>query len=276
MHHLTVFRVILGTYLFSVFARLIPWGADLYSRVGLLADFRHNPTHAFVPFNPLYHWDAPLVVQGVLAALALLALLLALGVFPRVAAGLLWLGWALLWHRNVFTLNPSVPFIGFLLLALLFTPRGVKGPLPRDLARVVWIVVMVGYSWSGITKLASPSWQSGEALGYVLSGPLARDVPWVEALVALPLLTKLLTWGTLALEVLAGPLALSRRLRPLVWLALVGLHLGILATVQFAELTLGMLVVHAFAFDSAWLHTVRRWVGRRAPASTQAPALAAR
>ncbi|MEZ4465302.1 MAG: hypothetical protein R3F43_12660 [bacterium] len=48
------------------------------------------------------------------------------------------------------------------------------------------------------------------------------------------------------------------RLRPWSWLSLVGLHLGILASVQFAELTLGMLVVHLFAFDPAWLPRRRR------------------
>lgn len=33
------------------------------------------------------------------------------------------------------------------------------------------------------------------------------------------------------------------------------MHLGILALVDFADLTLGMLVAHAFTFDPAWVRT---------------------
>jgi len=42
------------------------------------------------------------------------------------------------------------------------------------------------------------------------------------------------------------------------------MHLGILALVAFAELTLGMLLVHAFTFDPAWLP--RRNAGAASPA----------
>ncbi|MEZ4474024.1 MAG: hypothetical protein R3F60_25210 [bacterium] len=250
---LSLARVALGLYLAVVLARLLPWAEDLYGQRGVLGDVTLSPLHGVLP-AALHAWDvAPAVFVGALVALALA---LAAGLFPRVAAVLLWAGWALLWHRNVFTLNPAVPCLGFLLLAVAATPG--RGAMPRDVWRVVTIVLAVGYTWSGLTKLDSPSWRSGEALGLILGGPLARDVPWVAALQASPALTTLLTWGTLAVELLALPLAASRRLRPWSWLSLVGLHLGILASVQFAELTLGMLVVHLFAFDPAWLPRRRR------------------
>ena len=244
---LTLARVALGLYLAAVFARLLPWAEDLYGRAGVLADPALNPTARVMPAF-VYAWDA--APTAFVAGLLGLALALAAGLWPRPVAALLWLGWALLWHRNVFTLNPAVPFIGFLLLALVATPG--RGAMPRDVWRVITLVLAVGYTWSGFTKLDSPSWRSGEALGLVLGGPLARDVPWVEALRSAPGVLRVLTWSTLALELLALPLAASRRLRPYAWLALVGLHLGILATVQFAELTLGMLVVHLFAVDPRW------------------------
>jgi predicted DCC family thiol-disulfide oxidoreductase YuxK len=75
-----------------------------------------------------------------------------------------------------------------------------------------------------------------------------------EGLLALPeaaLMT--LTWGTLAVELLFAPLALWGRSRPWIWLALVLMHLGLLTVVDFADLSLGMLMLHLFTFDPAWL-----------------------
>lgn len=256
MQPLKLFRIALGLYLTCVLARLLPWAADLYSNQGVLPDFQMNPTHGYIA-NLLYVWDSPLAAQLFVGSLLGAAICLTIGVLPRVMAVVLWAGWAMLWHRNVFTLNPALPFIGFLLLTFPFLPRGVRsGAMPRDVWRVIWIVMAVGYTWSGVTKLMSPSWVSGDALTHVLSGPLARDVPWVHWL-AQSDLTRLMTWGTLGLELLFVPLALWRRTRPWIWLAAVGLHIGILATVQFAELTLGMLVVHLATFDVQWLRGFR-------------------
>ncbi len=121
---------------------------------------------------------------------------------------------------------------------------------------VAWAVLAIGYSYSGATKLVSPSWVDGTALRFVIAGPLARPTPLRDALLSLPApLFAVMTWGALALELACAPLGLIKRLRPWLWLALVGMHLGILALVDFADLTLGMLVAHAFTFDPAWART---------------------
>jgi predicted DCC family thiol-disulfide oxidoreductase YuxK len=61
------------------------------------------------------------------------------------------------------------------------------------------------------------------------------------------------TWSALGLELLFAPLALFRRIRPWIWLAMIGLHLGLLVMVDFADLTLGMLLIHFLTFDPAWI-----------------------
>jgi hypothetical protein len=130
---------------------------------------------------------------------------------------------------------------------------------------VLWIVMALGYSYSGYTKLISPSWVDGTALYHVLHNPLARDTPLRELLVALPMpLLKLKAWGALAAELAFAPLALSRRLRPYLWLAMVAMHVGLLLLIDFADLTLAMLVVHGFTFDPGWLTDLRRprWFAR--------------
>ena len=68
-----------------------------------------------------------------------------------------------------------------------------------------------------------------------------------------PIFLKLATWGVLALELLFVPLALFRATRPWIWLAMTLLHLGLAVIINFADLTAGMLVLHFFTFDPAWI-----------------------
>jgi predicted DCC family thiol-disulfide oxidoreductase YuxK len=112
----------------------------------------------------------------------------------------------------------------------------------------------LGYSYSGITKLGSRSWADGTAIYYVLENPLARPGIVRDLLVSLPdPLLRAATWGALGLELLFVPLALFRRLRPLLWSALLAMHLVLLVLIDCTDLSLGMIVLHLFTFDPAWI-----------------------
>jgi hypothetical protein len=135
--------------------------------------------------------------------------------------------------------------------------------VPPSFIGAAWIVKTAGYTYSGFTKLASPSWVDGSAIAEVLKSPLARTGPIRTMMLEAPeAFLKLVTWSTLGLELLALPLALFARLRPALWFALLGLHVGILATVAFADLTVGMLMIHLVTFDPAWVGRVSR-TGRK-------------
>ena len=76
----------------------------------------------------------------------------------------------------------------------------------------------VGYSYGGATKLVSPSWLDGTALARVLANPLARPGGLRLLLLELPdVVLRVATWGALAFELGFVLLALSRRLRPFAW-----------------------------------------------------------
>lgn len=275
--HYVVFRGLLGAYLAIHFAMLVPWGAELFSRFGMLPDAALSPFTGAVP-NPLAHYDAPEAIAGVLIASVAASVLLGLGLFDRVAAVFLWLVLAFLFQRNPLIANPSLPYVGWLLLAHTLVPRvpsvfrvGRAGEaatswcLPQALHLSAWAVMAAGYTYSGVTKLASPSWRDGSAFRHVLENPLAHPTILRDALLALPeALLAVASYGALALEVAFVGLALSRRLRPALWLAMVGMHLGLLVLIDFADLTLGMLVLHAFTFDPAWLAAPRtEWAKSR-------------
>src|SRR5690606_28160381 len=86
-------------------------------------DAAANFTHGILP-NPLTRWDSPAFAEAFLAALIGLSLLLALGCWRRGAALLLAYGSACLFNRNNLIANPSLPYLGVLLLLMVVIPAG--------------------------------------------------------------------------------------------------------------------------------------------------------
>jgi len=109
------------------------------------------------------------------------------------------------------------------------------------------VVLALSYSYSGYTKLLSPGWVNGSAIAEVLQNPLARQ-NWVTALMLalLPMVLKGLKWTVLTVELLFAPLCLRSRARPWLWLWLIMLlvQFGFLLCLDFADLTLPMLLAH--------------------------------
>jgi len=259
-----IYRVTFGLYLLQHFLGLLPWGGELFSSAGVMPNGSFSPLiHRFPNIFAL--WDSPLFVESCLAVAGLLSLFLIVGKFDRVAAVLIWYLLACLYGRNPLIGNPSLPFIGWLLLAhaLILQSHGraiekkydmEAAKPPADIYVAAWILMSLAYTYSGYTKLISPSWLDGSALSRVLSNPLARDTFLRTLLLGLPpWILKTATWSGLALELSFSPLALFRKVRPLLWLAMVCMHLGLLVLVNFSDLTAGMIILHFFTFDPAWI-----------------------
>jgi predicted DCC family thiol-disulfide oxidoreductase YuxK len=263
----SIFRILLGCYLLQHFLALLPWGEELFSNRGALARASASPLIHLFP-NVLAIWDRPGFVTFLLVLGALLSALLAVGLWDKPAAVALWYLWACLLGRDPLISNPALPFIGWILLlhaVLPSAPYGSWAARDRDDPRgiwhmpplafaLAWMLMSAGYSYSGYTKLVSPSWLDGSALARVLHNPIARPTMLRDLLLAMPPASlRVMTWAALMLELSFAPLSLLRRARPLIWTAIVGLHLGLLLLVNFADLTVGMLLVHLLTFDPAWL-----------------------
>ena len=267
----SLYRVLFGAYLATHFAQLLPHGRELFSSEGVLPDGTASPLLVLFP-NLFLLSDAPSFVAAVLALGVLASLAFLVGWRDRLAAVVLWVIWGSLFGRNPLISNPSLPYVGLLLLIHAGLPsapygslamRGRPDPggdwhLPRALHRVAWILMSVGYSFSGATKLVSPSWRNGTALERVLANPLARPGGLRLALLELPeVLLRLATWGALAFELAFVLLALSRRLRPLAWAAMLAMHLALILLIDFADLSIAMVFLHLFTFDPAWVRAKR-------------------
>jgi hypothetical protein len=251
----TTVRIILGSYVALHFASVLPWAVELFSTNGMLPDGTASPLLRAFP-NILALCDAPAMVLALVALGAASGVAIAAGVRDRVSAGIALYVTACVFGRNPLIANPAMPYVGLMLLAWCAAPR------PRDgrawspaLLRALWISMAVGYTYSGITKLAAPSWVDGQAFAYVLTNPLARDTGLRELLLSQPpWLLRVLTWGTLGFEIAFAPLALSRRARPWLWAGMLCMHVGLLVLIDFADLTLGMVALHLCTFDRRWLH----------------------
>jgi len=216
----SLYRVVFGTYLFLHFSRLIPWGGELLSHEAVVT---------------------------LLTIAAASSVLFAAGWFDRTAALVLLLVGAFLAGRHPLLANPGLAYVGCLLLAHLFirpapygawSARGRVDPrggwsLHGRIYGAAWVVLAVGYAYSGYTKLLDPSLLDGSAV------------------------LRLATWGSLAAELAFAPLALFGRVRPFLWGALLSMQLSRMLLIEPAHLGLGLVMLHLFTFDPRWVRPSR-------------------
>ena len=263
----SLFRVLFGAYLFVHFAHLIPWGKELFSNQGMLPQGSVSPVLWLFP-NILALWDTSVFVTTLLVIATGASLLFAIGYYDRTAAVVLWYIWACLFGRNPLIANPGLPYVGWLLLAHACLPVAPYGSwaarnrsdpagswqMPPSIYAVAWILMAIGYTYSGLWKLMSLSWLDGTALIRVMENPLARSGPIRDLLLSLPeWILQLKTWGALTLEIAFAPLILIPWLRPWIWGLMLMMHFALMAVVDFADLSLGMVMLHLFTFNPAWI-----------------------
>jgi len=221
--------------------------------------------------------DRPEVATAFLISLCVAAIIFTLGIFRKGVAIFLLFGWACLFNRNPLIANPSLAYVGVMLLLSLLVPSGEGLAVklnkskpdwyyPSGVYWTAWWLLAIGYTFSGIIKLQSPSWVDGTAMLHLLENPLARP-GWIRNLMlVLPSdILKALTWFSITAEILFVPLSLFRRGRFFIWSTLLAMHIGILMVIDFFDLTAAMLLIHLFTFDPEWLPTVGRHLTSRWP-----------
>ena len=263
----SLYRCLFGLYLYIHFFQLLPWTKELFSNQGMIPDSTLSPLMHLFP-NILAVNDAPEVTVMMALSGMIAALFFMIGKWDKIGAGILWYLLACFLGRNPLIANPSLPFVGWLLLAHLFVPKAPYGSfaarnridprgdweMPRSIFLASWCVMSIAYTYSGILKLASPSWLDGTAFAYLLQNPLARCNGLAEMLSSFPsIVLKWMTWGALGLEISFAFFALFKRARPWIWSSMLLMHLGLLFLIDFADLTLGMILFHVFTFDPGWV-----------------------
>jgi hypothetical protein len=232
----------------------------LYSDEGLVP--RASQGRPRLPLLALYFLRGDVTyVQALFVLTAIAAMLLTLGYRTRIANAACWILLGALHHRNGMVLQAGDHLLHNLLLWLLLMPAGARLSLdarraPTNHTSVTGLAclplfaqLVLLYFVTGTTKAHHPNWLAGEAIYNALSADhfVTRFGLWLY-----PhwYLLKVLTYGTLLLEVL-GPLLLlvspSRhpRARFFLVMSFVGFHAGIATTMR-----LGMF---SFVCVAAWL-----------------------
>lgn len=181
-------------------------------------------------------------------------LLLFIGVFPRMQAWCVFAWLVSFQHRQPMVWDSEDTVMRLIGFYLLFAPLQLgalvawRRPMfdfpataPKDGAaapsawalRLIQIQMCVIFLLAGFAKLQSPEWLDGTAVYFAarldefgivgLPTDFLFDSPWIVAL---------LTWGTIAVEVIAPPLLWFRETRRLALLVLVFFHLGCMLTMH--------------------------------------------
>lgn len=267
----SIFRIILGIYLTIHFSQLLGVSIELFSNEGVIGDSTLLPTYGKLPIY-LFNHATPENVRYFICSLIIASVMFTFGILRRLSSLWLYYGWMTLLNRNPLIANPSLGYIGWILLACSVIPKGerlgfllskkqrdeeekrnYRWEMPDILYYGMWIIIGVSYTASGIHKLQCETWIDGTALWYVLTGPLARQNNIiVKILINNINILKFMTWGSLFLEISCLFLGTFYRTRKYYWIAFMAFHLGIMSTVNFADLTIGMLMAHLFTFDASW------------------------
>jgi predicted DCC family thiol-disulfide oxidoreductase YuxK len=143
---------------------------------------------------------------------------------------------------------------------------GVPAPsVSANLAlRLIQLHLCLIYGMAGLAKLQGASWWDGMAIWKTLASAEFRlfDLSWM---VAFPFLLNLLTHGSLALEILYPVLIWVKPLRPVLLVAVCGLHVGIGVVLGLSEFGLAMIAGNFAFISGAWLRSLVTGRERKKP-----------
>ena len=127
--------------------------------------------------------------------------------------------------------------------------------------RLIQLNLCMIYAAAGLAKLQGRVWWTGDAVLMILLSPEYRvgDLTW---LAAYPRFLNFLTHATVALEILYPVLVWVRRLRPIMVVAMILLHVGIDLTLGLTEFSLAMIAGNLAFVVGSWLRGRSRRVGR--------------
>lgn len=214
-----IFRFLFGIYFVYYFVRSFPYVVSVYSNEGMLRFFEFNWTYGMFP-NFLYVFDSPIVVTATIFVGIVFAVLFSLGFVPRVSAFFLWYIQTALFNRNNLTGDPSIAYVGLLLLILALLPQ--VRPLTKyflskkDIAKEIVVPFYVFYvpvfifcltfTMSALDKVNAVSWRNGEAFRLILNLPIAKEWFLVSYLRESVYITPLLSYLALVAQFICLPL----------------------------------------------------------------------
>lgn len=267
---LALVRIAAGLVAFAWGLSLWPDLFDLYAADGVLPS---QPGGGAGSWGPLGILGGDTALVCFYAALLLGSMALALGLFTRLAALVVFLALLAFARRNPFVLNDGDALLRLLVLYLTLAPAGASLSLDRLRrapesfwqfpARAPWALRLIQlqlcavYLSTLVQRLRGDYWTDGTAVAYVLRLEELQRLP-VSAVARDSLaLAHVATFGTLAIELALALLVWNHRMRPWVLGLGVGLHLSIEYSLRVGFFSFAVLACY-LAFVQP--HTARAWI----------------
>ncbi len=264
---LVVFRVLFGAIMLIEVFRY--FGHDWVARYYIYPEF-------FFKYYG-FEWVQPWGGDGMywhFALLGVLAVMVLLGLFYRVASVLLFFAFCYIClldqtrYLNHFYLTALVAFIMCLVPANRAYSLDSKIWPARRSERIpawaVWLLVAqfeIVYFYAGLVKLNS-DWLQLQPLTMWLAK--RQDLPLLGALFAEQWAIAVAAWGTVALHMIGAPLLLWRKTRPYIFVLYVLFHLSNHAVWEIGIFPWLTIAGTLMFFDPDWPRRIGRWVMRKA------------
>lgn len=246
-YYFSYFRILFGVFLLYHFS-------SMFNFVDVLFSYKDSiQQHLLIPMELgkiVYQTE---VLQYLIVFASLLSIFITLGFKRRLSAIGLIIIHALLTSKNhIYTYPPTVGYIGFLLLTLVILKEGERFSIEENpdwqidetLINIYWIVFGLSFTMSAIAKAYTSSWQTGNALYYLIHyGFLMRESILVDLLMMIPRTgIKALTYLVLFLEFVGIFCVFNNKLRKWFWWAVLFFHISILLTVGIGYVSIGMII----------------------------------
>ena len=252
---LGAFRIAFGVVALANLALLTADFDHWFTDAGLLHGTEAREAAGPLRLSPLQWVQDPTSVRVAFAATAVVAVLFTLGWRTRMMGVVLYLGMLSIHHRNVSTASGADVLLMVLAFYLMLSPCGAaysldarrasrkRGTLAEPLIvpwaqRLIQLQVGLVYFNTAVLKADGTTWLDGTALHFVLNNSEVGRFS-LDPLTQYPLAINALTLGGLVIEFALAFLLWFRATRPWAILAGMGLHAGILLTVNipiFGEL----------------------------------------
>jgi len=271
---LAIFRIAFGLVALAWTLALAPDLLTFYSREGVVP---RQPE--FGNLRALWTWGllsgAPgdAVVVGLFVVLLVACACVVVGYRTRLASAGVFVGLVSFQRRDPFVLNAGDALIRVTALYLALAPAGVSLSLDRLRTardrfwefparspwalRLVQIQLSVLYVATVLEKLGGETWRDGTAVSYALRLEDFQHLALPTTITGSAIVSAVLTYGTLAVELSVGLLVWSRRARPFVVVPAILLHVLIDATIV-AGLFSATVLTAFVAFVEP--ETANRWI----------------
>ncbi len=237
---LAVFRIVFGLILFLWTLSLLPELSPFFTKGGILPQQAHYTGGAWGLFGS-FPSETAVVIVWTLLLVASIALFL--GVFSQLAAAVAFVAVLSFERRNPWVFNSGDDLIRLLCFYLIFAPASAslslrtfarnRGEFWSFPVRAAWPMRLMQLQFSAVylfavwDKTRGTTWNNGTAVSIALRITDIQRFPVPGFVTHSLLISNLLSFGTLAIELSLAVLVWNRTLRPYVLLAGLSLHLGI-------------------------------------------------